>query len=387
MTAEAIERAGFTDAPVNGTIAKWMATSVSGIAKAAWVGAFFVDGQDHEDEEGREDRLDDHRLDVVDQRVARERLRAGHRGLARHRQDERGRADAADELRHDVADAGHRVEPSVEDGGDRHRRVVVAAGDRSEDLDRRRTGPARTRRRSHQARVAEYALVDRIAMNPIRKKANVPSSSARSFFVSMMLAASLRVPGPARVPGASPSLAARARPVRRACRARRGRPAVGRPRGPGGLGRIVRGMLRRTAGRAGPRRAVVGRRACSSPPVGSGRARRPRRHRPARASSPSGLGAATLKPLRIRVASAGPSATAADRAADALRRRRPSPTPTAGRPPITLSPALAAQLQKALNRFAAANRLPGVERHDHLAGRAVVDRDDGLRRRQGRVGR
>jgi hypothetical protein len=43
MTADAIDRAGFTDEPVNGTIAKWMTSRVSGMANAAWVGVRFVE--------------------------------------------------------------------------------------------------------------------------------------------------------------------------------------------------------------------------------------------------------------------------------------------------------------------------------------------------------
>ena len=114
MTAEAIERAGFTDEPVNGTIAKWMTIRVSGITKAAWVGAFFVAT----------------RITMTKNAVKSRSITTAWMssipypgrvsvpcdgGLAGHGQDERGRADPADELGGDVAHAGHRVQPPVED--------------------------------------------------------------------------------------------------------------------------------------------------------------------------------------------------------------------------------------------------------------------------------
>ena len=52
-SAGASDRAGFTDAPLNGIPAKWMAIRVSGIAKAAWFGRALRDRQDHEQEDRR----------------------------------------------------------------------------------------------------------------------------------------------------------------------------------------------------------------------------------------------------------------------------------------------------------------------------------------------
>ncbi len=76
-------------------------------------------------------------------------------------------------------------------------------------------------------------------------------------------------------------------------------------------------------------------------------------------ASPSGLGAATFEPLASASASPSsrPSPTAPPTATPAPAG---NPTPSAVPTPVTLSPSLATQLQRTLNRFAAANRLPGV---------------------------
>ena len=64
--ADPSERAGLTDAPLSVAIAKWIATSVSGIASAASAGVALGRGEDHREEAGRRDDLDDQGADVAD---------------------------------------------------------------------------------------------------------------------------------------------------------------------------------------------------------------------------------------------------------------------------------------------------------------------------------
>jgi len=75
--------------------------------------------------------------------------------------------------------------------------------------------------------------------------------------------------------------------------------------------------------------------------------------------SPSALGAATIEPLATPSTGPSPSPSATARPTTTPAPAG-SPSPSAAPTPLTLSPSLAAQLQKTLNRFAAANRLPGV---------------------------
>ena len=222
-------------------------------------------------------------------------------------------------------------------------------------------------------------------MNPIRKKANVPSSSARSFFVSMIVRCLPRSGSRRRAPAPGPSLPGRpAAPLGRPeAGARRAATAAGaRPDAVDGSPAVwpySRAMTRRTlvgpllvAAARGRGPVRLHRRAGPGTPVASSR-RRP-------VAGAAGAATASAASRRRAVPS-----SLADRATDAQPdgRRRASPSAARPRPrPPATSPALAAQLQKALDRFAAANRLPGVERHDHLADGRSWTGTTRLRRRQ-----
>ena len=159
-------------------------------------------------------------------------------------------------------------------------------------------------------------MFDRIAMNPTVKKVNVPSSSASSFFVSIIGVSLSPSPGIARLPGASPSLA-----IRPAGLGRSRLDRVGRRRRPSaGRGRIVRACsVGPSSGRSSSRRSA---RRPSSPLTGGLGSGSPAASPSGASASPSGLGAATFEPL----------ATPRRRA----RRQRPSPT---ARPTATPAPA------------------------------------------------
>ena len=140
------DRAGLTDAPLNGMPAKWMTTRVSGIASGARLRRALRDRQDDEQEEGGQQHLDAERPHRV---AADGRPRAvdgpADLRLIREQQQDRGGPDRSEHLGDDVARGVHGRDPAVEQRGQRDGRVVVPARDVRQRPRSRPAGPARSR--------------------------------------------------------------------------------------------------------------------------------------------------------------------------------------------------------------------------------------------------
>jgi len=120
------------------------------------------DRQDHRDEDGREDHLEDERVDVghgETRRVLSGRHgglveRRGNGGLIDEQQDHQRCSQSPDHLGRDVADRRHPIHALVDPGGQRDGRVEMRARDVAEQRHARHQGEAEAERDDKQGREA-----------------------------------------------------------------------------------------------------------------------------------------------------------------------------------------------------------------------------------------